>query len=155
MFIVGAGLGMVMQVLVLAVQNAVDYRDMGVATSASQFFRSMGGTFGVAIYGTVLNNRLAANLKELLPRGAVPPSGTHNLTSSPGVIRSLPDAIQVPVIEAFVRSLDTVFLTAVPIVLVGFVLSFFVKELPLRGHGGPPEEAAAVQEAEDIEAFSD
>ena len=66
-FIVGAGLGLVMQILVLAVQNAVDFRDMGVATSSSQFFRSMGGTFGTAIFGTILSNQLAHNLAERLP----------------------------------------------------------------------------------------
>ena len=138
MFVVGAGLGLVMQVLVLAVQNAVDFRDMGVATSASQFFRSMGGTFGTAVFGTILNNQLAGNLKELLPPGAVPSGGTADLTSSPAQIAALPEALHVPVVEAFVRSIDTVFLTAVPVVVVAFLLAFALKELPLRTHGDQP-----------------
>jgi predicted MFS family arabinose efflux permease len=71
-FVVGAGLGLVMQVLVLAVQNAVDFRDMGVATSSSQFFRSMGGTVGTAVFGSILSNRLAHNLAERLPADAAP-----------------------------------------------------------------------------------
>ncbi|MDQ1614101.1 MAG: hypothetical protein QOJ60_40 [Actinomycetota bacterium] len=150
MFVVGAGLGLVMQVLVLAVQNAVDYRDMGVATSASQFFRSMGGTFGVAIYGTILNNRLSANLADLLPKGAN--GATGDLTSSPSSIKALPAAIKGPVIEAFVRSLDTVFLAAVPLVLIGFVLTFTIREIKLRGHadgGVPGAPSDARQEATD------
>ncbi|MDQ1585497.1 MAG: hypothetical protein QOH80_862 [Actinomycetota bacterium] len=142
MFVVGAGLGLVMQVLVLAVQNAVDYSEMGVATSASQFFRSMGGTFGVAVFGTILNNRLAANLHDLLP-GGTPPSGTGNLISSPARIAALPPAVKGPVIEAFVRSLDTVFLVAVPFVLAAFVLTWLIKELPLRTAGPAPDPARA------------
>lgn len=148
MFVVGAGLGLVMQVLVLAVQNAVDFRDMGVATSASQFFRSMGGTFGTAVFGTILNNRLSANLRELLPAGAAPSGGHENLTASPARIAALPEAIRVPVIEAFVRSIDAVFLTAVPVVVVAFLLAFAIKELPLRSHGDAAAGAAAPAPAE-------
>jgi EmrB/QacA subfamily drug resistance transporter len=152
MFVVGAGLGLVMQILVLAVQNAVDYRDMGVATSASQFFRSMGGTFGVALFGTILNNRLAANIKELLPPGAIPSGGAADLTSSPDAIRALPATIQEPVIEAFVRSLDTVFLASLPLVVIGFVLAFMLKELPLRGHedASGPGRGASENETLDV-----
>jgi hypothetical protein len=73
--VVGAGLGLVMQVLVLAVQNAVHFRDMGVATSSSQFFRSMGGTVGTAVFGTILSNQLAHNFAERLPAGAAPAGG--------------------------------------------------------------------------------
>jgi EmrB/QacA subfamily drug resistance transporter len=151
MFVVGAGLGLVMQVLVLAVQNAVDFRDMGVATSASQFFRSMGGTFGTAIFGTILNNRLATNLKELLPAGAAPQgNGNGHLVTSPQQIAQLPPAVKGPVIEAFVRSIDTVFLTAVPVVVLAFLLSFALKELPLRGHGDQPGIAPAPAEADSV-----
>jgi EmrB/QacA subfamily drug resistance transporter len=157
MFIVGAGLGLVMQVLVLAVQNAVNYSDMGVATSASQFFRSMGGTFGVAVFGTILNNRLAANLRDLLPAGATPPTGTGSLTSSPSRIAQLPAAVKAPVIEAFVRSLDTVFLVAVPFVLAAFALTWLIKELPLRSSGPAPDAARAEAPVGDGEqaVFSD
>ncbi|MGH8969070.1 MAG: MDR family MFS transporter [Actinomycetes bacterium] len=147
MLLVGGGLGLVMQVLVLAVQNSVDFREMGVATSASQFFRSIGGTLGVAVYGTILNNRLAANLEKLVPAGA-PGGSARDLTSSPDRINALPDPIRGHVVEAFVRSLDTVFLAAVPVVLIGFLLTFAIRELPLRGHGdGAPGAPSAPSDA--------
>jgi EmrB/QacA subfamily drug resistance transporter len=136
-FVVGAGLGLVMQILVLAVQNAVDFRDMGVATSSSQFFRSMGGTIGTAIFGTILSNRLAHNLAERLPPGTAP-AGGGNIAKSPERIALLPRAIRADVVASFVDALHTVFLVAVPVIAVAFVLSFFIKELPLRGHADAP-----------------
>jgi EmrB/QacA subfamily drug resistance transporter len=136
-FIVGAGLGLVMQVLVLAVQNAVDYRDMGVATSSSQFFRSMGGTVGTAVFGTILANQLSQNLADRLPPGAAP-AGGGDLAKSPERIALLPPALRADVVASFVDALHTVFVVAVPVVAVAFVLSFFIKELPLRQHGGAP-----------------
>ena len=141
-FIVGAGLGLVMQILVLAVQNAVDFRDMGVATSSSQFFRSMGGTIGTAIFGTILSNRLAHNLAERLPPGAAP-AGGGDIAKSPERILALPPAIRADVIASFVDALHTVFLVAVPVIAVAFVLSFFIKELPLRTHGDAPAASRA------------
>jgi len=140
-FTVGAGLGLVMQILVLAVQNAVDFRDMGVATSSSQFFRSMGGTIGTAIFGTILSNQLAHNLAERLPVGSAP-AGGGDLAKSPERIAALPPLIKADVIEAFVDSLHIVFLAAVPVIAVAFVLSFFIKELPLRTHADAPTPAA-------------
>ena len=149
-FIVGAGLGLVMQILVLAVQNAVDFRDMGVATSSSQFFRSMGGTIGTAIFGTILSNRLAHNLAERLPPGAAP-AGGGDIAKSPERILALPPAIRADVIASFVGALHTVFLCAVPLIALAFVMSFFIKELPLRrqGDGPPPAEATGPTTQED------
>ena len=132
MLVVGLGLGFIMQVLIVAVQNSVDYRDMGVATSASTFFRSVGGSFGVAIFGAILNARLAANLATLLP-GGTPGVSPEQLTGSPAAILALPPQVRDAVIESFVRSLQTVFLSAVPIVLLAFALSWFIQERPLRG----------------------
>jgi EmrB/QacA subfamily drug resistance transporter len=146
-FVVGAGLGLVMQVLVLAVQNAVDFRDMGVATSSSQFFRSMGGTVGTALYGTILSNQLASNLKERLPAGAAP-GGGGNLAKSPERIATLPPAIRADVVAAFVDALHVVFLAAVPVVLIGFALSFLIKELPLRTHSAPAAPGESAEPAE-------
>ena len=79
MAVLGLGLGMVMQVLVLAVQNAVDKRDLGTATGAATFLRSMGGSFGVALFGAVLTNQLASNLRDLLPGGRLPPGVSPEL----------------------------------------------------------------------------
>jgi hypothetical protein len=101
----------------------------------------MGGTFGVAIFGTILNSQLARNLDELLPAGTTPAGGSASLLSSPERIHALPQAIREPVIEAFVRSLDTVFLAGVPVTIVAFLLALAIKELPLRAHVPPPSDA--------------
>jgi EmrB/QacA subfamily drug resistance transporter len=140
MVVLGLGLGMVMQVLVLAVQNAVDQRDLGTATGAATFLRSMGGSFGVALFGAVLSNRLATNLADLLPGGRLPPGISPDaLKGSPQAILSLPEAVRGPVIEAFARSIDTVFLAGVPIALIGFAISLLLREEPLRTTAVGPE----------------
>jgi EmrB/QacA subfamily drug resistance transporter len=133
MVVLGLGLGMVMQVLVLAVQNAVERRDLGTATGAATFLRSMGGSFGVALFGAVLSNRLATNLADMLPGGHLPAGISEStLRGSPKVILSLPPGVRGIVIDAFARSIDTVFLAAVPIALAGFAITLLLRELPLR-----------------------
>ncbi|MEP6642611.1 MAG: MDR family MFS transporter [Gaiellales bacterium] len=133
MVVLGLGLGMVMQVLVLAVQNAVERRDLGTATGAATFLRSMGGSFGVALFGAVLSNRLATNLANMLPGGHLPAGVSEStLRGSPKVILSLPPGVRSIVIDAFARSIDTVFLAAVPIALAGFAITLLLRELPLR-----------------------
>ena len=129
MFLVGAGIGMIFQVLVLAVQNAVDFRDMGVATSASTFFRSLGGSVGTGLLGAIFVSQLRSNLGRLLPEGNVP---TGDLTSGPAAIAQLPEAIRGPVIEAFAGAVGSVFLISVPIMAVALVLAFLLPEIPLR-----------------------
>ncbi len=141
MLILGSGIGLVMQVLVLAMQNSVDLRDMGVATSSATFFRSMGGTFGTAIFGTVLANQLASQLAERLPAAALKGVDPSQLTGSPQVIAALPAAVREPVIASFVSALDAVFLTAVPVLVVAFVLTWFLQEIELRTHHGAPAES--------------
>lgn len=133
MLVIGIGIGMVMQVLVLAVQNSVPYADLGVATSASSFFRSMGGSFGVAIFGAILSARIASELSRLLPDGAGAVGGdVDQLLNSPGAIRALPPEIGGAVIEAMANSIQTVFLVAVPVLVVGFAVSWLLREIPLR-----------------------
>ena len=133
MLTLGIGIGLVMQVIVLAMQNSVDPRDMGVATSSATFFRSLGGTFGTALFGTVLANRLASEMAARLPPSALHGVNPGQLTGSPQVIAALPPAVRGPVISSFVSALSTVFVSAVPIVLVAFVLTWFLKEITLRG----------------------
>jgi hypothetical protein len=128
MLILGAGLGLTMQVLVLAVQNAVKARDLGVATSASTFFRSLGGSFGTALFGAVFNSQVARRLAGLGPLGA------GDLTGSPATIAQLPPAVRHAVVEAFAGASNTVFLAAVPFALVAFALVLMMPELPLREH---------------------
>jgi EmrB/QacA subfamily drug resistance transporter len=134
MLTLGVGIGLVMQVMVLAMQNSVDPRDMGVATSSAAFFRSLGGTFGTALFGTILTNRLASELAQRLPAAALHGVNTSQLTGSPQVIAALPPAVREPVISSFVAALSTVFESAVPVVLLAFVLTWFLQEIKLRGH---------------------
>ena len=131
MFILGLGLGMVMQVLVLVVQNAVDYADLGVATSGATLFRSVGGALGTAVLGAVFSNRLTAELKSVFPAsaaGRVPSGGGV----SPKAIAALPAPIKTDYLQAFTNSLNTVFLVAAAVAVVAFVLSWFIREVPLR-----------------------
>jgi hypothetical protein len=140
MLTLGVGIGLVMQVIVLAMQNSVDPRDMGVATSSATFFRSLGGTFGTALFGTILTNRLASELAQRLPAAALHGVNTSQLTGSPQVIAALPPAVREPVISSFVAALSTVFKSAVPVVLLAFALTWFLQEIKLRGHDDTPVE---------------
>jgi EmrB/QacA subfamily drug resistance transporter len=138
MLLLGAGLGLVMQVLVLAVQNAVDHSDLGVATSSSTFFRQIGGSFGVAIFGSIFANSLAYWRPRLVPRSALLHTTPSQLVhANPAQLRAMQPAVHLGLVEAFARSLHSVFLWAVPVGLVAVVLSLFLKEVPLRdvAHG--------------------
>jgi hypothetical protein len=93
----------------------------------------MGGSFGVALFGAVLSNRLATNLANMLPGGHLPAGVSEStLRGSPKVILSLPPGVRSIVIDAFARSIDTVFLAAVPIAIMGFAITLLLRELPLR-----------------------
>jgi EmrB/QacA subfamily drug resistance transporter len=126
MLVLGLGLGMVMQVLVLAVQNAVPYEMLGVATSGSTLFRSIGGSLGTAVLGAIFTARLRSEL----PSGAGAPSGGG---LDPTAIEHLPARLHDLYIAAFTAALHSVFLVATAIVAVAFVLSWFIEERPLRG----------------------
>ncbi|MGN6378200.1 MAG: DHA2 family efflux MFS transporter permease subunit [Gaiellales bacterium] len=127
MIILGLGLGMVMQVLVLAVQNSVDYRMLGVATSGSTLFRQVGGSIGVAAFGAIFANRLAGELASRLPLGAHIPAAAN-----PAIVRQLPAAVHAPYVAAFAAALQPVFLTAAGIALLAFVFTWLLREVPLR-----------------------
>ncbi|MGW4028282.1 DHA2 family efflux MFS transporter permease subunit [Streptomyces sp. NPDC004838] len=140
LFVFGAGLGLVMQVLVLVVQNAVRYEDLGVATSGATFFRSIGASFGVAIFGTIFSNGLQDRLAAALAGRHVPPgAGSGELAADPHAIAELPPALQQPVIHAYASSITAVFLYAVPIVLLAFAVAWFLKEDRLRGSVTAPD----------------
>jgi EmrB/QacA subfamily drug resistance transporter len=131
MFVVGLGLGMVMQVLVLAVQNAVEYSDLGVATSGATLFRSIGGSLGTATLGAIFSNRLREELQSVLPAGAAAKAGTGGEVN-PAQIAHLPPALHAGYLHAFTNSLNDVFLAAAGFAAVGFVLTWFIRELRLR-----------------------
>ena len=128
MLVVGLGLGLVMQVLVLAVQNDVDYRDLGVATAGATFFRSIGGCFGVAICGAIFSNRLAHELDRIPGLPAAAASGRVTGAS----VAQLPPALKTTFLNAYADALTTIFLVCAPIAGVAFVLAWLLPERPLR-----------------------
>lgn len=121
--LLGVGLGTVMPVMILAVQNAADQRDLGTATSAATFSRSMGGSFGVALFGAILASRLAHQLPGVDPEA---------LQASPSQLRALSPAAHQAVVEAVAHSLHVVFLAAIPVALAAFLVVLFLRERPLR-----------------------
>ncbi|GLC27818.1 MDR family MFS transporter [Roseisolibacter agri] len=129
MLVLGTGLGMVMQVLVIAVQNAVDYRDLGVATSGATLFRLIGGSLGTAILGAVFAGRLDAHLARVLPPGTEA-EGARALSAS--AIAALPPALRDAYAGAFVASLNTLFLVAAVTCAFAFALAWLLPERPLR-----------------------
>src|SRR5688572_30148937 len=132
LFLLGIGVGLVMQVTLLAVQNAVDFKDMGTATSGATFFRSMGGAFGVAMFGSALANRLDYHLPRFVDISAPQGISAQELTSSPERLRALPPEVLDGVRNAFASSLETVFLLAVPLVVLAFIVSWFLPHVALR-----------------------
>ncbi|GLX48496.1 EmrB/QacA family drug resistance transporter [Streptomyces hygroscopicus subsp. hygroscopicus] len=139
-FVFGLGLGLVMQVLVLIVQNAVSYEDLGVATSGATFFRSIGASFGVAVFGTVFASRLGDKLGAALAGVPLPPGVTTNtLTSDPRGIAGLPPALRPAALHAYASAITDVFLYAAPVALLGFLLAWLLKEDRLRGSVTAPE----------------
>ncbi|UJV43866.1 EmrB/QacA family drug resistance transporter [Streptomyces sp. AMCC400023] len=140
LFVFGAGLGLVMQVLVLIVQNAVSYEDLGVATSGATFFRSIGASFGVAVFGTVFAGHLGDKLTDALD-GATLPAGVtvEGLKADPREIAELPAALRPPVLDAYASSITDVFVYAAPVALLGFVLAWFLREDRLRASVTAPD----------------
>jgi EmrB/QacA subfamily drug resistance transporter len=136
-FVLGFGLGLVLQVLVIAVQNSADYADLGTATSSVTFFRTIGGSFGVAIFGSIFSNRLMTELAATL-RGVPLPAGFSpaGAQANPALLKKLPGALRTDIVHAYVLSFHTVFLGAVPVAAAAFVLTWFLREVPLRSTAG-------------------
>jgi len=132
MLVLGFGLGGLMQVSVLATQNAVDRRDLGTATSAIGFFRNLGGAVGVAGFGAVFTNRLAHYLPQHLPASALGRFNVKALQGSPSTIHQLPPVLRDGIAQSFAQAIHVVYLVAVPIAALSFVVALFLKELPLR-----------------------
>ncbi len=132
MFVLGLGLGSVMQVLVLAVQNAVEYRDLGVATSGATLFRSIGGSVGTAVLGSVFSSRLASELTRTLPASAAATAKQSSLSENPAALKRLPAPIHTGYVHAFTNSLSTVFEVGAAVAAVAFLLSWALEERPLR-----------------------
>ncbi|HEY3641956.1 MAG TPA: MDR family MFS transporter [Xanthobacteraceae bacterium] len=126
--VLGLGMGMIMQVLILAVQNSVDYEHLGVATSGATLFRSIGGALGVAIFGAIFAHALQAQLSAVLPPGTAFPSA-----ASPAALQALPPEIRAAYLSGIVAALRLVFQVAAAVAAVGFLLTLGLREVPLRG----------------------
>ena len=151
--LVGAGLGLSMQTIVIALQNSVDFKDMGVATSSNTFFRSLGSVFGTAVFGTILTNRLGHYLTQNFDNLAASnpgvvqgfdPAVLEGIQNNTSVLQTLPPVIQATALESFVNSFHVVFIVAAPITALGFLLALFLRETPLRTN---KDYAAAREEA--------
>ncbi|MEV7277435.1 MDR family MFS transporter [Streptomyces sp. NPDC093111] len=139
MFVLGVGIGLCMQVLTIAVQNTVDYADLGTATSGVTFFRTLGSSFGTAVFGTIYANSLKPNLTEGTAEAAaiasglgLDPASVAKAAQSPAGVHGLPDAVAEPIVQAYADTLHTVFLWTVPVAAVGFVVALFLKQVTLR-----------------------
>jgi hypothetical protein len=130
MFITGFGLGLVMQVLVVAVQNAVGYEDLGVATSAATLLRNTGSSVGTAIIGTIFATQLATRLASAFPRGTGEVLNTSHPTTAE--LAKLSSGVREKVLAAYASSLDRAFLVGAFISIVAFIASWFITELPMR-----------------------
>ncbi|MGH1490254.1 MAG: MDR family MFS transporter [Acidimicrobiales bacterium] len=133
LFLLGGGLGLIFPNLTLSVQNAVAVQDLGIGTSTSNFFRSMGGAFGAAIGGALLTRRLNAELIDELGESRLSElGGAEGLVRTPKVVQDLPDDLRLPVIEAVSHSVAHVIWWSVPLLAVVLLLAMTVKEMPLR-----------------------
>jgi EmrB/QacA subfamily drug resistance transporter len=130
--LLGAGLGFVVQILVIAIQNSIEYRDLGTGTSAATFFRSMGASFGVAIIGSIFNSQLRGNLTRLLPSGPLPPGFNPAQVSGGNALAGLPPAVRDGYLRSYQESLQTVFLVAVPVAVLAFILALLLPQVPLK-----------------------
>ncbi len=126
--VLGAGIGFSMQVLVLIVQNTSNFEDLGVATSGVTFFRTIGSSFGAAIFGSLFVNFLNRRMGPALAASGAPPGAV----SSPGALHRQPHNVAAPIVAAYSESLTQVFLWAAPVALLGFMLALLLREVPLR-----------------------
>ncbi|MFC5905741.1 MDR family MFS transporter [Streptacidiphilus monticola] len=136
MLVLGVGIGLSMQVLTIAVQNTVDYADLGTATSGVTFFRTLGSSFGTAVFGTIYANTLGDKLPRGIARSAAlthtDPALLARAAASPAGLHRLPAAQAAPIINAYAESIQKIFLWTVPVALVGFVVALFLKQVQLR-----------------------
>ena len=153
MYVMGLGLGLTMQVLIVVVQNSVDRSDIGVATSSVAFFRQMGGSFGTALFGAILSSRLATHIADAtagLPAtaGAGRTGDLDAVANNVELIKALPEPLHGLVTQAFSLSLHDTFLAAVPVTLLALGVAFFLKEVPLAGRQAPAAPVSASESGE-------
>ncbi|WP_327093170.1 MFS transporter [Nonomuraea sp. NBC_01738] len=142
--VLGVGMGFLMQTTMLIAQNSVEQRDLGVASSTSTFFRSIGGSFGVSLYGAVFNSRFQSGMSDLLGPEAAEKMAKGGGRMDPAAIAAMPSALRTGLLESLAHAISTVFFWAIPFALLVPVLALFIKEIPLRG--GPVAASADEQE---------
>jgi DNA-binding MarR family transcriptional regulator len=148
-FLLGASLGLIIQVLVIAVQNTASYQDLGAATSGVTFFRTIGGAFGVSVFGAIFTNQLSSKLTAALHGRSLPAGfSASSLEADTTALKRLPAGLQHIILQAYSDALHPVFLTAVPIAVIAFALSWFMREVPLRTVSG--EQARGSSGAPDL-----
>jgi hypothetical protein len=156
-FALGAGLGLIMQNVVLAAQNAVPADQIGTATSTNNYFREVGATLGVAVFGTLFTSRLTENLGSALSGNAeqaVQAGITSPDTLVPSAVQAAGDPLKTAIVDAYANSLAPVFWYLVPILGVAFLLSLILKEIPLSEFAGMVARGEAVNSEEELAALS-
>jgi hypothetical protein len=148
MIVLGLGVGATLSVLTIAVQNAVEMRDLGAGTASVNFFRTLGSTIGVAVFGTILASRLDTELADRLV-GVDVPAGVDadSLASSPRAIAALPEPLHSAAAGALSASITTVFAVAAVVMVGAFVISIRLRELPLRDLAAMTAQAPSIEAA--------
>jgi EmrB/QacA subfamily drug resistance transporter len=156
LFVFGAGLGLIMQVVVLVVQNAVPASEIGTATSTNNYFREVGASLGTAVFGTIFTTRLSDNLMEVFRGAGASPEDAAAATSTidPATMNALPDEVRDGIVTAYADALAPVFWYLIPFVALALLLSLFLKQIPLSDQAGliARGEAIGGEEAERLEA---
>jgi hypothetical protein len=156
LFVFGAGLGLIMQVVVLVTQNSVDAAMIGTATSTNNYFREVGASLGVAVFGTIFTTRLTDNLTGVFAGAGASASDAQNATATldPQTLSQLPDALRDGVVTAYADALAPVFWYLLPFIGLAFLLSLFLKQIKLSDVAGLVARGEAVggEEAEALEA---
>ncbi|MBO3096061.1 MDR family MFS transporter [Cellulomonas dongxiuzhuiae] len=142
--VLGAGMGLVMQTIVLAVQNSVDPQEIGTATSANNFFREIGAAVGTAMFSTIFTSRLTERLDTVFADVPVGPADTSTTSLTPAIVQDLPEPLRTGVVDAFADALAPAFWYLVPLVAVGFVLALFLREVKLSDVAGMVARGEAV-----------
>lgn len=156
LFVFGAGLGLIMQVVVLVVQNAVPAAQIGTATSTNNYFREVGAALGTAVFGTLFTTRLTENLTDVFTKAGASAADAQGATAtlSPEALNQLPEAVHTGVVNAYADALAPVFWYLIPFIAVAFLLALFLKQIPLSDQAGlvARGEAISGEEAERLEA---
>lgn len=153
MAIMGVGVGLVMQVIVLAVQNSVEYEHMGTATAATNFFRSMGAAFGVAVAGAIISNRFEHNLPQYVSQQDMQGIDPRLFTAAPEQLHMLPAPVVHGIAEAFSHSVGVAYLVMAPLGIIAFALTWLLREAPLRETvhvGNAADDEASLTQAEPL-----